>query len=87
MPLAVKQVLPVCHVGCTGFPACSDASAGREPMTLPPKGGMLPAYRVGLEGFEPTTSALSKQRSKPAELKSHFNYGGQVNLPVTSGMS
>lgn len=25
---------------------------------------------VGLEGFEPTTFALSKQRSKPAELKS-----------------
>jgi hypothetical protein len=26
--------------------------------------------RVGCEGFEPTTSALSRQRSKPTELTS-----------------
>ena len=28
--------------------------------------------KVGPKGFEPMTSALSKQRSKPTELRSHF---------------
>lgn len=31
---------------------------------------MSSLFFVGLRGFEPMTFALSKQRSKPAELKS-----------------
>lgn len=37
-----------------------------------PTEGRFVANEVGPKGFEPMTSALSKQRSKPAELRSRF---------------
>jgi hypothetical protein len=34
---------------------------------------------VGPKGFEPMTSALSKQRSKPTELRSRFEDAKIIN--------
>lgn len=41
----------------------------------------LSKNEVGPKGFEPMTSALSKQRSKPTELRSHFT-NLALNLPI-----
>ncbi len=35
-------------------------------------GAMLFRFEVRPEGFEPTTSSLSRKRSKPTELRSQF---------------
>jgi hypothetical protein len=40
--------------------------------------------KVGPKGFEPMTSALSKQRSKPTELRSHLRTAKMRNGNINS---